>query len=63
MLSQGYRQSDINHCLYTKQAKDGSLLILNLYVDDLLLLGTNIKELLALESKLNGSFDMKYLGD
>ena len=53
MLSQGYRRSDIDHCLYTKRAKDGSFLILILYVDDLLLSHTNINELVALKSKLN----------
>ena len=63
MLSQGYRRSDIDHCLYTKRAKDGSLLILILYVDDMLLAGTNINELAALKSKLNDTFDMKDLGD
>ena len=63
MLSQGYRRSDIDHCLYTKRAKDGSLLILILYVDDMLLAGTNMDELAALKSKLNDSFDMKDLGD
>ena len=64
MLSQEYRGSDIDHCLYTKQAKDGSLLILILYVDDMLIAGTNINELAALKSKLNDtSFDMKDLGD
>ena len=59
MLSQGYEQSDIAHCLYTKQAKDGRLLILILYVDDMLLARTNIEELATLKSKLNDSFDMK----
>ena len=62
MLSQGYKRSDIDHCLYTKRAKDGSLLLLILYVDDMLL-GTNINELAALKAKLNNSFDMKDLGD
>ena len=62
MLSQGYKRSDIDHCLYTKQAKDGSLLILILYVDDMLLVGTNIKELVASKLKLNDSLDMKDLG-
>ncbi|MCO5573541.1 hypothetical protein L7F22_027312 [Adiantum nelumboides] len=63
MLSQGYRQSDIDHCLYRKQAKDGSFLILILHVDDMLLAKTNIDKLVALQSKLNYNFDMKDLGD
>ena len=45
MLSQSYQRSDTDHCLYTKRAKDGSLLILILYVDDMLLVGTNIDEI------------------
>ena len=42
MLSQGYKWSEIDHCLYTKQAEDGSLLILILYVDDMLLVGRHM---------------------
>ncbi|MCO5613008.1 hypothetical protein L7F22_067281 [Adiantum nelumboides] len=63
MLSQGYKRSDIDHCLYTKQAKDGSLLILILHVDDMLLARKNIDELVDLQSRLNDNFDMKDLGD
>ena len=63
MLSQGYKRSDTNHCLYTKKAKDNSLLILILYVDDMPLAGTNSDEIANLKSKLNENFDMKDLGD
>ena len=63
MLSQGYKCSNIDHCLYTKKAKDNGLLILILYVDDMLLVGTNIDEIATLNSKLNENFDMKDLGD
>ena len=62
MLSQGYKRSDIDHYLYMKQAKDGSFLILILYVDDMLIVGKNIHEVDALKSKLNATFDMKDLG-
>ena len=62
MLSQGYKRSDTDHCLYTKRAKDGSLLILILYVDDMLIAGNNSDEIAALKSKLNATFDMKDLG-
>ena len=61
MLSQGYRRSDIDHCLYTTCAKDGSLMFLILYVDDMLLAGSNIDELATLQSKLHDTFDMKDL--
>ncbi|MCO5610242.1 hypothetical protein L7F22_064478 [Adiantum nelumboides] len=63
MLSQGNRWSDIDHCLYTKRAKDGSLQILILYVDDMLLAEKNIDELAVLQSTLNDNLDMKDLGD
>ena len=63
MLSQGYRRSDIDHCLYTKKVKHGSLLILNLYVDDMLLAGSSKDEMATLQSKLNDTFYMKDLGN
>ena len=63
MLSQSYQRSDTDHCLYTKRAKDGSLLILILYVDDMLITGMNIDEIASLKSKLNATFDMKDLGN
>ena len=58
MLSQGHHRSDTDRCLYTKQAKDGSLLILILYVDDMLIVGTNTTNIATLKSKLNDDFDM-----
>ena len=63
MLSQGYKHSDTDHCLYMRQAKDGIFLILILYVDDMLIAGKNIHEVDALKSKLNATFDMKDLGE
>ena len=63
MLSQGYKRSDTNHCLYMKKAKANSLLILILYVDDMILARTKIDEIATLKSKLNENFDMKDLGD
>ena len=63
MLSQGYKRNDIDLCLYTKTAKDGNLLILILYVDDMLLAGSSMDEMATLHSKLNDAFDMKDLGN
>ena len=63
MFSQGYKHSDIDHCLYMKKAKHNCLLILILYVDDMLLAGKNIDEIATMKSKLNENFDMKDLGD
>ncbi|MCO5574152.1 hypothetical protein L7F22_027932 [Adiantum nelumboides] len=63
MLSQGYKRSDIDHCLYMRQAKDGSLLILILYVDDMLIASRQMAEILALKSKMAKVFDMKDMGE
>ncbi|MCO5574509.1 hypothetical protein L7F22_028294 [Adiantum nelumboides] len=62
MLSQGYQRSNIDHCLYTKKAKDGSFLICILYVDDMLIARTNIDVIAALKSKLNDTFLKKDWG-
>ncbi|MCO5602908.1 hypothetical protein L7F22_057048 [Adiantum nelumboides] len=62
-ISQGYKRSDIDHCLYTKQALDGRLLIFILFVDDMLFAEKNTDELAALQSKLKDNFDMKDLDD
>ena len=37
MQSQGFHRSQVDHCLYTKKAGNGSLIILVLYVDDMLI--------------------------
>ena len=62
MQSQGYSRSAMDPCLYTKKARDGSLLILVLYVDDMLIAGKAHDELDALKSQLKKSFEMKDLG-
>ena len=49
MLLQGYKCSEIGHCLFTKKAKDGSLIILILYVDDMLLARSSMGEMATLQ--------------
>ena len=63
MQSQGYKRNNIDHCLYTKKATNGSLLIVILFVDDMLLAGSSMDEMATLQSKLNDAFDMKDLGN
>ncbi|MCO5579404.1 hypothetical protein L7F22_033259 [Adiantum nelumboides] len=62
MRSQGYKRCNSDHCLYTKKAGDGSLLLLILYVDDMLIASKNVTELDALQQSLRKRFDMKDLG-
>ncbi|MCO5608030.1 hypothetical protein L7F22_062233 [Adiantum nelumboides] len=63
MRSQGYMRSETNHCLYTKKMADGSLWILILYVDDILIAGKNKHNVDALKDKISDTFDMKVLGN
>ena len=63
MQSQGFRRSDVDHCLYTKKAKHGSLILLIIYVDDMLIVGKSQYEIDALKMGLHKTFDMEDLGD
>ena len=63
MQSQGYTRSREDHCLYTKTLSDGSLLILVLYVDDMLIAGKSTHEIAHLKQKLHENFVMKDLRD
>ncbi|MCO5595683.1 hypothetical protein L7F22_049728 [Adiantum nelumboides] len=63
MRSQGYMRTETDHCLYTKRMADGSLQILILYVDDMLIAGKDKHNVDALKGKLSETFDMKDLGD
>ncbi|MCO5556599.1 hypothetical protein L7F22_010150 [Adiantum nelumboides] len=63
MRFQGYMRTEMDHCLYTKRMADGSLQILILYVDDMLIAGKDKHNVDALKGKLSETFDMKDLGD
>ena len=51
MISQGYAKNEIDHCLYMRQAKNGSMIILILYVGDMLIAGRKVVEILALKKR------------
>ena len=63
MLSQGFKQSNFDHCLYTNKGTYGILIILILYVDDMLIVSEHRDDVTTLTSKLHANFDMKDLGD
>lgn len=64
MQSHNYHRSQEDLCLYTKRMIDGSLVILVLYADDMLIVaGKNIHEIVLLKKKLSEIFSMKDLGD
>ncbi|MCO5581321.1 hypothetical protein L7F22_035201 [Adiantum nelumboides] len=61
--SQGYVRSQEDHCLYTRKLNDGSLVILILYVDDMLIARNSKDEIVILKDALSKQFAMKDLGD
>jgi len=62
MSEQGYTRHHSDHCVYLKRKNDGSYIILLLYVDDMLVAGSNMQEINVLKRKLENSFAMKDLG-
>ena len=40
LTGSGFRRSDFESTLYTRKSKDGNMLIVSLYVDDLLVTGS-----------------------
>ncbi|MCO5571181.1 hypothetical protein L7F22_024915 [Adiantum nelumboides] len=61
--SQSYVRSQEDHCLYTRKLNDGSLIILILYVDDMIIAGNSKDEIAILKDALSKQFAMKDLGD
>jgi hypothetical protein len=62
MTEQGYNRCHSNHCVYFKRLENGSYIILLLYVDDMLVAGSNMQDINVLKKKLSNSFAMKDLG-
>lgn len=61
MISQGFKRSNYDSCVYLKTIK-GSPIYLLLYVDDMLIAAKDKKEIAKLKAQLNCEFDMKDLG-
>jgi len=58
---EGFQESNIDHCCFFKRY-ESSYIILLLYVDDMLVAGSNIGEIKNLKIQLSKEFDMKDLG-
>ncbi|KAF5797362.1 putative RNA-directed DNA polymerase [Helianthus annuus] len=57
----GYKRCDNDHCCYIKKFK-GSYIILLLYVDDMLIAGSDMSEIKKLKRQMSEEFEMKDLG-
>jgi len=62
MIEQGYSKCHSDDCVYFKGIDDGNYIILLLYVDGMLVVGSNMQEINVLKRKLANSFAMKDLG-
>ena len=62
MFDQGYTRCHSDHCVYLKKQNDGNYIILLLYVDGMLVVGSNMQEINVLKIKLENSFEMKDFG-
>ena len=63
MMEHGYSRCHFDHCVYFKRIDNERYIILLLYVDDMLVIGSNMQDINVLKIKLDKSFMMKDLGD
>lgn len=61
MQNVGFKRSQNDYCLYSKNVKNGMMYVL-LYVDDVLIFGNDKLEVAKLKAALNNQFHMKDLG-
>jgi hypothetical protein len=61
MTKQCYSRCHFDHRVYFKSLENGSYIILLLYVDGMLFVGSNMQDINVLKNKLDNSFAMKYL--
>ena len=61
MLSNGFKINECNKCVYVKQTQN-CFAILCLYVEDMLITGSDGETVKKIKCLLAGKFDMKYMG-
>lgn len=61
MKENGYKINECDKCIYVKNTSDGYV-ILYLYVDNMLIVGSNDKMVRSTKNMLKARFDMKYMG-
>lgn len=63
MLSIGFDRSEYDSCVYMKRKNGKTVAYLLLYVDDMLIAGSDMSEIEEIKRDLSGRFEMKDLGD
>ena len=61
VLSDGFKINECDKCIYMKNTDKGYVIIC-LYVDDMLIIGSNIEMIKSTKKMLNSKFDMKDMG-
>ena len=62
LISNGFPDNDDDKCIYRK-VENNLCIIICLYVDDMLIFGTNLQVVIETKSFLRSKFNMKYLGE
>ena len=62
LLSNGFKTNESDKCIYYKSFDDAHIIIC-LYVDDLLIFGSNVDVINTTKTRLKNNFDMKDLGE
>ena len=60
-MTNGFKINECEKCVYVKNTERGSVIIC-LYVDDMLIMGSNNEVIKTTKKMFNNKFDMKYLG-
>ena len=61
MIKNGFAINECDKCVYIKIVRNACIIVC-LYVDDMLILGTNIEVIKSTKQMLSNNFDMKDLG-
>lgn len=63
LCSKNFRRSENDATLYVKRFSNDDVLVVSLYVDDLLVTGNNMEELMNFKNEMQKQFEMTDLGD
>ena len=63
ILSNGFTLNQADKCVYSKFDTSGKGVMICLYIDDMLIFGTDLEEVDKTKKFLSSSFDMKDMGE
>ncbi|RHN81694.1 putative RNA-directed DNA polymerase [Medicago truncatula] len=63
LIQIGFRKCSVEFGVYDQKLSDGGIVIICLYVDDLLITGSSISEIVKVKEKLKLEFEMTDLGE